>query len=169
MVCSSGLHNAEDVKILESIQRGAMKLGTGLEGVSCNDSLRIPGLSSLGKKSFRGKLVASYIFLRRGSREGPAGLRSVGTEDRMCRNGAKLQQRRFRLDIRKKLFLVRVVKHWYRLHREVVMPHACLCSRDIRTMPSVVFYHLISPKYLSSWTRVLFKLTILVSSDSIWF
>ncbi|KFO65232.1 hypothetical protein N302_01847, partial [Corvus brachyrhynchos] len=35
-------------------------------------------------------------------------------------NGLKLQKSRFSLDIRKKLFTVRVVKHWSRLSREAV-------------------------------------------------
>ena len=70
--------------MLYSSQTRAAELIVGLEGISCEESLRTRGLSSLENTKLRGNLVALHNFLCRERREGGAGLFSLVSDDRTC-------------------------------------------------------------------------------------
>ena len=65
-------------------------------------------------------MIAVFRYLKGCHKEEGENLFILASGDRTRSNRVKLQQRRFRLDIRKKFLTVRVVKHWNKLPREVV-------------------------------------------------
>jgi len=93
---------------------------TGMEHLYYEDRLRQRGLFSLEKRRLREDLTAAFQYLDRAYRKEANNLFSKACCDRTRSNGFKLREGRFRLDIRKNFFTMRVMKHWNRLPREVV-------------------------------------------------
>ncbi|KAK4826186.1 hypothetical protein QYF61_006130 [Mycteria americana] len=115
----------KDMDLLERIQRRDAKMIRGLEHFSYEERLRELGLFSLEKRRLQGALIATFQYLKRVYKKGGDRLFTKAfyqVSGRTRGNGFKMKEGRFRLEIRKTFFTMRLVRHWNRLPRVVDAP-----------------------------------------------
>jgi len=105
----------KDMELLEPVQRRATNMIRGLKHLFYEERLRDLELFSLEKSRLWGHLIAACQYLKGAYRKDGENTFSRACCDRTRSNGFKLREWRFRLDIRKKFFTMRVVKHWHKL------------------------------------------------------
>jgi len=78
----------------------------GLEHLSCAERLRELGFFSLEETKLQGDLIAAFQYLKGACRKDGDNLFNRACCDRTRSNGFNLKESRFRLDIRKKFFMI---------------------------------------------------------------
>ncbi|KAJ7408630.1 hypothetical protein WISP_120335 [Willisornis vidua] len=97
-----------------------MKMIRRMEHLSYKERKRELGLFSLEERRVQGDLIVAFQYLKGAYKKDGERLFTRACRDRMRRNHYKLEEGKFRLDVRKKFLTVSMVGYWNRLPREVV-------------------------------------------------
>ncbi|KAK4832815.1 hypothetical protein QYF61_025683 [Mycteria americana] len=76
--------------------------------------------SSLEKTRLQGDLIVAFLYIKGACKKDGERLFTKACSGTTRGNGFKLKEGRFRLDIQKAFFTMRVLRHWNRLPREVM-------------------------------------------------
>ncbi|KAK4830125.1 hypothetical protein QYF61_008552 [Mycteria americana] len=90
--------SAQDMDLLEQVQRRAAKIIRGVEHLSYEDRLRKLWLLRLEKRRLQGDLIVAFQYIKIYKKDGES-LYTWACSDRTRGNGFKLKENRFRLDI----------------------------------------------------------------------
>jgi len=106
----------KDTDLLKRVWRRATEMFRELECLSYEEKVRALGLFSLERQRLRGDCTAAFRYLKGTYKKaGERFFKRTCSDDRARGNGFKLKKCGFRLDIRKKFFTMRVVRHGNRL------------------------------------------------------
>ena len=119
----------KDIGELEKVQRRATKLIRGMEELSYEERLEELNLFSLEKRRLRGDMINMYKYIRGPYNELGVELFTLRSTQRTRGHSLRLEEKRFRLQIRKGFFTVRAVKMWNRLPPEVVLASSLECFK----------------------------------------
>ena len=72
------------------------------------------------KRKLNGDLIAAFQYLKGAYKKARERLFTRACSEKTRGNGFKLEEGRFRLDIRQKFLTMRIVRHWQRLPRGAV-------------------------------------------------
>jgi len=96
--------------LLEWVQRRAIKMMWGLDHLSYEESLRQLGLFSLEKRRLWGDLTVAFRYIKGAYQKARQRRFTKAWSDKTRGNSLKLKNGRFRMDIRNKFFMMRVVR-----------------------------------------------------------
>ena len=98
--------------------RGWWKLSEGWSTCLVKKSWGNWGLFSLEKRRLWGELIVAFQYLKGAYKQRGDWVFTCSNSGRTRRHGFRLKEGRFRLDIRRNFFPLRVVRHWNRFFRE---------------------------------------------------